>query len=143
MCTIIGSVVSQDPEILDPFDPPIQNSTFEVVQTFNFVDPPIQNDSIDLLRNPVFRSNLAWNQADENGHYHLDDMRLNKHQFLRFFGTEEEKEDLRNAVPDQYLRWKNGIVPYKFSGVSSGNIKKVKKALKIFNKALKGCIKIR
>ena len=107
------------------------------------MDPPIQNDSIDLLRNPVLRSNLAWNQADENGHFHLDDMRLNKLQFLRFFGTEEEKEESRNAVPNQNLRWKKGIVPYKFSGVSSGNIKKVKKALKIFNKALKGCIKIR
>ena len=136
-------MLSQDPEVLDSFDPPIQNFTFEEVQIFNFVDPPIQNDSIDLLRNPVLGSNLAWNQADENGHFHLDDMRLTKFQFLRFFGTDEEKEESRNAVANQNLRWKKGILPYKFSGVSGGNIKKVKKALKIFNKALKGCIKIR
>ena len=34
---------------------------------------------------------------DEDGYYHVGDMRYNQHQYTLFFGTEEEKELARNA----------------------------------------------
>ena len=69
-------------------------------------------------------------------------MRLNEIQFKGLFGTEEDFELLRNALPGN--RWTNGILPYKFdSGVTEANKNKVRQAMNDFNEHLSGCLTVR
>ena len=83
-----------------------------------------------------------WDEPDENGQYVIDDMRLNEVQFKGLFGTEEDFELLRNALPGN--RWTNGILPYKFdSGVTEENKNKVRQAMNDFNEHLSGCLTVR
>ena len=83
-----------------------------------------------------------WDEPDENGQYLVDDMRLNEIQFKGLFGTDEDMELLRNALPGN--RWTDGVLPYKFdSGVTEENKNKVRQAMNDFNTHLTGCLNVR
>ena len=81
---------------------------------------------------------------DEDGYYHVGDMRYNEHQYKLFFGTEEEKELARNAHPSSSKRWTNGELPYKFSSaVTATNQQMVKDCMAKFNENFQGCLNVR
>ena len=81
---------------------------------------------------------------DENGYYAIDDMRYNQHQYTLFYGTENEKELVRNAHPSPSARWTNGEMAYKFdSSVTSANQQMVKDCMDDFNKNFQGCLNVR
>ena len=77
------------------------------------VMPPIldgQNQSDPYLN--LERHNII---PDQEGYYHVEDMRFNKHQYKLFFGTEVEQELARNALNSKSKRWPHGVLPYKFN----------------------------
>ena len=81
---------------------------------------------------------------DKEGFYRVGDMHYDEHQFKLFFGTKEEKELARNAIPDAAKRWTNGVVPYKFnSAVSATNRQKIRSCLDKFNQHFQGCLNVR
>ena len=103
-------------------------------------DPPAPPDaredtSIEEIEN-------RWDVPDENGHYLIDDMKLNEIQFKGLFGTEADMELLRNALPNN--RWTDGVLSYKFdSGVTAENKDKVRQAMNDFNEHLTGCLTVK
>ena len=87
---------------------------------------------------------LPWNQPDENGFYHIDDMLLNEFQFKQQFGsTEEENAQTRNAIADEMLKWPNGQLKFFFmDSVTDAQKQQVRSAYTKFNSIFEGCLKI-
>ena len=89
-------------------------------------------------------SERHYSIPDEEGYYHVGDMRYNEHQYKLFFGTEEEQEQARNAHPSSSKRWPNGVLPYKFnSAVTSANQQMIKDCMAKFNQNFQGCLNVR
>ena len=106
------------------------------------VMPPIldgQNQSDPYLN--LERHNII---PDQEGYYHVEDMRFNKHQYKLFFGTEVEQELARNALNSKSKRWPHGVLPYKFNpSVTAANQKKIKNCMAKFNNHFQNCIIVR
>ena len=67
----------------------------------------------------------------------LDDMLLDENQIKLFDGT--GKSGAANVN-----RWRNGVIPYKFSEqIPSNDRKAIKGSLHIFNEEFRGCLKTR
>ena len=81
---------------------------------------------------------------DQEGYYHIEDMRFIEHQYKLFFGTEEEQELARNAINSKSKRWPHGVLPYKFNpSVTAANQKKIKNCMAKFNTHFQNCINVR
>ena len=120
-----------------PPDAKDDTSIEEFQRQFNTQAPPDarQDGSIEEIEK-------RWDEPDENGQYLVDDMRLNEIQFRGLFGTDEDMELLRNALPGN--RWTDGVLPYKFdSGVTEENKNIVRQAMNDFNTHLTGCLNVR
>ena len=89
-------------------------------------------------------SDLPWNQPDDNGFYHIDDMLLNEFQFKQQFGsTEEETAQTRNAIANEMLKWPNGELKFFFmDSVTDTQKQQVRSAYAKFNSIFEGCLKI-
>ena len=107
------------------------------------IDPLPEDRTIDPL--PEDESPANWFTPDKEGYYHIGDLRYDENQFKMFYGTKEEKEALRNAIPGDNYRWPNGEVPYTFSNaVTEENRQKIKNCLNDhFNSNFEGCLNIR
>ena len=80
-------------------------------------------------------------KPDEMGNYAIGDMTLNEEQLEYYLGVSKTG---RNALKDPTRKWKNGLVPYKFShALTRRQKRKIKKAFDIVNSEFDGCIKIR
>ena len=94
-----------------------------------------------------------WNGSritpDENGHYIMDDMYLNVHQYAQFTDDPTVHELARQAVTPRTDRWPkgfgvNGEIPYTFAEpFDSRHKKRIEAAIEDFNNLLKGCLRIR
>ena len=74
---------------------------------------------------------------NSDGYYMLDDMLLDENQIKLFDGT--GKSGAANVN-----RWRNGVIPYKFSEqIPSNDRKAIKGSLHIFNEEFRGCLKTR
>ena len=109
----------------------------ELQRQFSTLAPP------DAWQDTSIEDNeRRWDEPDEYGEYLVDDMRLDEIQFKGLFGTEEDMELLRNALPGN--RWTDGVLPYKFSSeVTEENRNKVRQAMADFNVHLSGCLNVR
>ena len=110
------------------------------------VDPlPEDGGSIEDRQDPTYpESPKDWFTPDRNGHYHIDDMRYDETQYKLFFGSQEERESVRNAINGNSYRWANGTVPYKFSdAITSANQQKIRDCMNNFNTNFEGCLNVR
>ena len=83
---------------------------------------------------------MPFGIPDEDGQYHVDDLRLSEAQFKYMYGASEEE---RQALTDPTEKW-DGNVPYVFdSAVTEENKAKVNKAIKSLNAALENCLTLR
>jgi len=117
--------------------PPDMREDTSIEEQFSTQGPPDarQDGSVEEIEQ-------RWDEPDENGEYLIDDMRLDEVQFKGLFGTEEDMELLRNALPGN--RWTDGVLPYKFSSeVTEENKNKVRQAMNDFNEHLSGCLTVR
>ena len=132
-----GLGIQRQFDTVAPPDAKDDTSIEELKRQFNTQAPPDarQDGSIEEIEQ-------RWDEPDENGEYLIDDMRLDEVQFKGLFGTEEDMELLRNALPGN--RWTDGVLPYKFdSGVTEENKNKVRQAMADFNQHLSECINVR
>ena len=83
---------------------------------------------------------MPFGIPDEDGQYHVDDLRLSEAQFKYMYGASEEE---RQALTDPTEKW-DGNVPYVFdSAVTDENKAKVNKAIQSLNAALENCLTLK
>lgn len=86
---------------------------------------------------------LKWDQKDEDGYYHMDDMYLNENQFQQFYGSNDDKDASRNAVANELYRWPNGNLKFAFTNsITEEQKEKVRSAHAKFNGIFEGCLNI-